>query len=260
MKGKELRSTETESGPAIRSGALSRTTDGEKVRQWLPSRGFSSIPLIFVVAICSLLLTVPAEAQTSVRPGIRGGLSLATNWGDTARPVEGWRAGLVSGVFLSFSFPDRPGLQLELNYIQRGARVQGTATSEDVAVRRLNYIETSVLGRFQLYQPDTVAPTPHAAHGLSVLVGPTFGIQTHSNFEAELRSNRTDYGLVIGTNYRIGLDGRIVKSLVLDIRYRVGVARIEEQAAVIVGGDGFDPNREGTFRNQGIVVTTGFEF
>jgi len=226
------------------------------------TRRLHSALFALVVAVWFLSFAAPAEAQTSIRPGIRAGASVMTNGGNPARPIEGMRAGLVSGGFLALDFADAPGLRLELSYIQKGARVQQVSPSggEEAAVRKLNYVETAVLGTLQLFGSERPPSSRDNARQLSALVGPTLGMRTHADYRDELSSGQTDYGLALGIEYRTAFGANVVESLVFDVRYQVGIASTEEQASVVVGGDGFDPHREGSFRNQGVTLTTGLVF
>lgn len=191
-----------------------------------------------LLALCTLLLAVPASAQVTL--GLRGGLNTAFFTGRDAAGTDP-RLGAVGGAFVRYDATPRVGIQVEALYSQEGAEddvigQEGTYT--------FDYIDIPVLVRLGV-------PVSRFADA-GIYAGPSIGIPIRDDFVdidgfEEEQGAATDLGLTIGADYWAGPFG-------VDLRYTAGLT------------DAFDDEIDGEFvgpldiRNGAFTVTLGLRF
>jgi len=103
----------------------------------------------------------PALGQTGgtmdTKTGLRVGGTFMTIGGEDAPNDVDRRTGLMVGGFAVFNIPGPFAFQPELNYIQKGAQVQGGAGSGG-ATLKLDYIEVPLLAKVQTPSPGPISP------------------------------------------------------------------------------------------------------
>jgi hypothetical protein len=209
---------------------------------------FRAIPV--VLAVVSLVFAVgSAQAQTPLgnRLGFFGGLNIANESGDLdvlsadlavllADEFGGdWASetgsiqGLGFGAYLLIQRSPTFGVQIEAQYIQRGAKIDftGNVMSESVTAEtefQLDYLEIPLLARF--------SPSPGANFRPLLVVGPVIGFKTGANMEMTIEGQSasvdisdgyksTVFGLLGGVGFTAGLGQST--HLVVQGRYYLGL-------------------------------------
>ena len=202
---------------------------------------------LITLTFVALLVTTTANrvsAQTSV--GLRAGLNIAHLGPDLETDS---RTGLLFGVFVGRDFGERLGIQVELDYSQKGAVKEflvldvggGEATVGDQEIR-LDYIELQVPIVYiipmenkkvkpRIYAGPTLAlelscETEFEASGNSVTFGCEDEIDVGFGPEpAFTRTKTLDFGIVLGVGVELG-EG--AGAFTADIRYDTGLTNVNE--------------------------------
>lgn len=219
---------------------------------------FSSIgSLPVVLAFILVLSAAPASAQVSIEPGVKIGGNLATWRGDDVSALSivnsgidlKRRTGLLIGGFALVDFAGPFALQPELLYVQKGAKIEGTAAFGDAltdvsTTYKVDYLELPVLAKLQIPVVGPASP--------NVFAGPAFGVKLSERIEMEQwdASGRedaiknTDVEFVIGGGMDVGL---AAGTLAVDLRYAMGMSNIPSEG-------------DSDVKNGGIMLTAGFRF
>ena len=135
--------------------------------------------------LCATVILLPAAALASPwHVGARTGFMLANIHGDLpdlANPDN--KLGFQGGGFVEYA-PGPVAVALELTYVQKGARFEGSTTDDQGnfvgrfdSRLQLSYVEIPVLARVSL--PLMGSMEPYA------VLGPTFGIALGAKFESD---------------------------------------------------------------------------
>lgn len=193
-----------------------------------------------IALLMMLVISMPvisANAQIPIKFGIKGGLSSSTVIGDDADGYES-RRGIVGGVFTRLSLGGPVGIQAELLFTSKGAKVtfidEATSLPVDKTLKA-DYFEVPVLLRYSLKGQGPV--------GLNFYGGPVFAFSRSSKTEISTsvlgldvggdldnyNEKSNDFGFAIG----IGADLSLARSVVvLDVRYTVGLQNMWEDVVV----------------------------
>lgn len=225
-----------------------------------PLSGRWALPVVLVLMF--VLSVTPATAQVSIEPGVKLGGNLATFQGDDAEAtligMDGEadlnrRTGLVVGGFLFMDFAGPFALQPELLYVQKGAKMEGSATTmlgpiDFSATYKVDYLEIPVLAKFEVPMTGPASP--------NLFAGPALGFKMSESWEMEVMGETetedsddiksTDLGFVIGAGMDFGLTAG---TLTVDLRYVLGLSSLPSE-----GDD------EADIKNGGIMLTAGFRF
>jgi hypothetical protein len=231
--------------------------------------------------IVVLLLAASAMAQSPIKFGIKGGLTLASLSGDGWDDVEDYigvtldnksKMGFCGGVFVDLPLgASGVSLQPELLYVMKGAKAETTTNSGTITLNIKNdYLEVPVLIKYNITAQGNLTPC--------IFVGPVLAFNMASKIEAEdvsedllddvpdgdiENTKSMDFGLTIGGGF--GLAMGPVHKLTFDLRYTVGLSEILDDVAAadfnetlvyIVNDDGSAP----AFKNNDIRLMVGFQF
>jgi len=112
--------------------------------------------IIYALLFLLLLLNGSLLAQTGVRFGLKGGYSMATQYGiddpDIPYTVDSlFRHGMVGGVMAYFPITESFGIQQELLYVMKGSRQDISMTVPPFhshSEYNLNYLELPIIFRY----------------------------------------------------------------------------------------------------------------
>lgn len=215
-----------------------------------PSVHRLAVPLFLIILLP--FASPPTSAQGDVQVGVKAGGTVMTSVGDPARPVEGWRWGITAGGVATADVVGPFAAQLELNYVQKGAQIliRGPADGFAAETRTLDYIEIPFLAKIQAPIGFSFSP--------SLFAGPTLGILVNGEDTRRLSigptRGATETGVTVGGDVEIRLDAKSNTAVTLDVRYTFGLTEYND---LLVGQ--LD-NQQGTFQNQGVMVTLGLDF
>jgi|SRR5699024_6939966 len=160
------------------------------------------------------LVSKPAQAQSSIDFGIRGGLNFA-NLNDTDLDTDS-RTGFMVGVYANYLIPNSPvSIQPEVLYTQKGFEY-GDATA------KLGYIEIPVLAKFDWVMDGNI--TPHVYFGPYIgfnVSAEAEGPQGDVDVDIEDTVNTTDFGVIVGA----GVD---VNRFNVGVRYGAGLTEVAD--------------------------------
>jgi hypothetical protein len=146
--------------------------------------------LIYSLLFLSVLLNSSLSAQTGVRFGLKGGYSLATQYGIT--PADETyivdtesRRGFAGGIFVYFPVTESVGIQQELLYAMKGSRQNVTITDpvsiNTVSEYDLNYFEMPILLRYTFVKIRNVGIYGSTGIALSLLINGDYNITSTVN-------------------------------------------------------------------------------
>ncbi len=198
--------------------------------------------LTLVVLAGMMVSTVYAGDFTEI--GIKGGLS-HSNFSDKDHSFWSAVDGIVGGAYVTYSFSDTVGIQLEGLYSMRGS--QGNQSEVDGTIY-LDYIEVNLLGVLQ------ARTFPHT----KLLLGPGIGLFSSGSLKYQATINQTQvsgsqpihssdvnspqYSVILGVEYKIN-------HITLGVRNAWGLNRVFNK-------DYWDY----TVKNTGLQVMAGVYF
>jgi opacity protein-like surface antigen len=176
-----------------------------------------------LIAVFLLLMPVcPGSAQELVTAGPKAGLNLSTLVGKDANNAT-VAPRFMGGLFLSVKPSRRFGLQTEVNYHQKGAKVRnGILTTSQL---QLSYLEVPVMARFVYFGRGKTLPY--------LSTGPSFNLllNARNTFLREpvvtQQYQRFDFGWTAGGGLEIDLEN---KWWIIDLRYTHGLLNLVDQA------------------------------
>jgi hypothetical protein len=183
------------------------------------------LALLPLFAVLLLLLSVHSNiAQELVTAGPKAGLNLSTLAGKDADNAT-VTPRFVGGLFLSVKPSRRFGLQAEVNYSQKGAKVRtGILTTTQL---QLAYLEVPVLARFVFAGRAASRALPYLS------TGPSFNVLLNARNAAlsepvvTQQYQRFDFGWSAGGGLEIDLKNTW---WIIDLRYTHGLLNLTNQA------------------------------
>ena len=224
--------------------------------------------LFGVLIFLPILLNSSLTAQTGVRFGLKGGYSLATQYGIT--PADNnfmvdthSRNGFAGGVFAYFPVTESVGIQQELLYAMKGSRQNVTITTpvniNTVSEYDLNYFEMPIIIKYKFVKIKNFGIYGSAGIALSLLINGEYHITSTINMggpPAILKESGNmkgldtfDYSFVYGA----GTDFKLLKK-VFFIEYRMTVGW---NTLAMPNASGADPV---PLRNQDYIFAAGLYF
>lgn len=190
----------------------------------LPCFPVSRLALAGVVVLFLLLPARPVYAQELVTAGPKAGLNLSSLAGKDADNAT-VAPRFVGGIFLSVKPSRRLGLQAEVNYSQKGAKLRtGILTTTQL---QLAYLEVPVLARFVFAGRAARRALPYLS------TGPSFNVLLSAR-NPSLREpvvtpqyQRFDFGWSAGGGLEIDLKN---KWWIIDLRYTHGLLPLANRA------------------------------
>ena len=170
-----------------------------------------------LLGMALFFLSLPAYSQKHFAIGLKGGVNLASL--DVTQPNTTYdnRTGWHGGAFILMRF-NKVGIQPEIIFSQQGSTVQVNSTSVN---SNFNYVNIPII--IKLY---TVA-------GINLQVGPQFGFLTNDPVTLDPQGQtltgaykQSDLSLGLGVGWDIPF------GLCLDVRYNVGMSKIEDNASL----------------------------
>jgi len=146
--------------------------------------------IIYSLLFLPLLLSSSLSAQTGVRFGLKGGYSMALQYGiepaDMTYIVDTKnRNGFAGGVFAYFPITESVGIQQELLYAMKGSRQDVTITNpvsiNTVSEYNLNYFEMPISLRYTFVKIRKVGIYGSTGIALSLLMNGKYGITSTVN-------------------------------------------------------------------------------
>ena len=144
----------------------------------------------FILLVISLFLNSSASAQTGVRFGLKGGYSLATQYGitpadNTFQVDSRGRSGFSGGVFAYFPITQSVGIQQEFLYSMKGSRQDVTITSpvniKTVSEYNLNYFEMPMVVKYKFVNIKNFGIYGSTGIALSLLMNGEYTITSTIN-------------------------------------------------------------------------------
>lgn len=199
-----------------------------------------------------LMLLATATAFAQVQIGLRAGANFSTiSEGVEAanNADELWRPGLVVGLASSFQVGETFALAPEINYSQRGRRIEGT-NNVDI---RYNYLEVPVLARLAF--GDVLKGYINAGPSFSYLLGGNRDMDgTSMDYNVnDAGYKRFELGGAIGGGVQLDTE---VGSFLIDLRYTAGFSNFREN--VVVADEPYLSGDPGKYKNQ--LITTSLIF
>ena len=157
----------------------------------------------------------------------KGGVNMSQVTGDNVFDDAEARFGIAGGIALRWPIAGAASLQPELNFAQKGTKLEDTpGISEDVTYE-VDYLEVPVLLRLDLPPAAGVSP--------AVFLGPALGIELSEQLRVrsgllqgtDSRSDLEDFdlGVVGGVGFEFGPEATRV---LVDLRTQVGVINLYE--------------------------------
>jgi hypothetical protein len=223
---------------------------------------------IYVLLFLSIVFPGTVNAQTGVRFGLKGGYSLATQYGitpaDNIYTVDSnIRNGFAGGIFLYFPITESVGIQQELLYAMKGSR-QDVTISEPVNINTvseydLNYFEMPMIIKYKFVKIKNFGIYGSTGIALSLLLNGEYRINSTINMggppitveeSGDMKGLDTfDYSFVYGA----GTDFKLLKKdFFFDLRMTVGWNTL-----AMPNASGAEPV---PLRNQDYVFTVGLYF
>jgi len=190
-----------------------------------------------------LALSTAAFAQTPTEFGIKAGVNIANYGGD----IEGTdaRTGLHVGVVAEMKLSDNFSVQPELLYSMQGATY--SESFDDVPgeiTDKLDFILLPVMAKYYIID------------GLSLEVGPQFGILLSAKSEAEAGGETAEADIEVYRNFDMALNGgvgyELPMGLFVQARYSLGVTNIIEDT-----NDSID---DFVLTNNNFQLSVGYKF
>lgn len=169
-----------------------------------------------------------ANAQSSIKVGLKGGFNGATFTGNDSKGNE-YKAGFAAGGFVNFAMSDMISIQPELLYSQKGASIDNFQGSSATTFKStLGYLDVPIMFRVN---------TGEQGKGLFFELGPqgSFVIhnrdftQTGGTQKGENTSTDDLNKVVIG--YAAGLGYQLTSGLSLGIRYTGDISQVYKDGA-----------------------------
>ena len=169
-----------------------------------------------LIFILFLFISISTFAQKRFRAGVKLGISTSQVDGDTYGGYH--KAGIAGGIFVTGKLSEKWTAQLEMMYIQKGAKHTGDRDNGDYSfyMAQLNYLEVPVL--FQYHQKK-----------FAIEVGASFGYLMNEHEYTDFADltgvrphNKTD------GDYNLGISYAIIKNLNLNWRYSYSFISIRD--------------------------------
>ncbi len=197
--------------------------------------------LWFTLLTTAFLTVGSPKAFGLVRLGVDGGVSLATLSYGTSTGVAvtspyGTRTGLMAGGILEWGFNDYVSLQLEGNYIQKGATVPNVSNGVTLITSQYDYFEVPLFLKFTADLPlikPFIAAGPYLAFSVNA--------QT-SNSSTGLSTPLTNYSSTdFGVSGMVGAEFALtpVISFLVDLRYDLGFTDLDSTAITTIRSRSF---------------------
>jgi len=220
--------------------------------------------LICFLLYLPFLFNSSLSAQTGVRFGLKGGYSMATQYGinvpDIPYSVEThYRHGLVGGILVYFPITESFGVQQEFLYVMKGSREDITMHTLPVNTHteyNLNYFELPFVVRYTFVRFGNFKIYGSSGFALSILLNG----ESHLNGVVDMGGTQTsftestklegvdifDYGFLYGA----GLDFNLFnKNCFFEYRFNIGWNTL-----MMPTSKGQDP---APLRNQDYIFTLG---
>ena len=202
---------------------------------------------------CALVfVTGSAFAQMGMHAGVKAGVAIANLGGDAETLLETSlknKIGFSAGAFFGFDLHEMFRLQLEGQYVQKGAKA--TEQGVDVTVK-LNYIEFMVPLTLLIPTQSSVTPRLYAGPALGIeasckLSGEESGASVNIKCsELDFQTKSVDFGVFFGGGVDFGVGPG---ALTLDVLYNLGLSDINDVQGV-----------DGSIKNQNIQILAGYAF
>ena len=181
------------------------------------------------------LVTASSFAQSPLKIGLKGGITMANVTGDDTGGAES-RSGIAGGVFTNLKLPGGFSIQPELLYVQKGAEVSASDSLVSATVTlQTNYIEISILLKYSFATKGSIAPCVFAGPAFSSskgsktkVEGSILGIAASGEVD-NFNEASSDLSFVIGGGADFSL-GR--SKLTLEVRYTAGTKNMWEDVNV----------------------------
>jgi len=146
--------------------------------------------IVYAMLFSTLLLYSSLSAQTGVRFGLKGGYSLATQYGitpaDNIYTVDSDnRNGFAGGVFLYFPITESVGIQNEFLYSMKGSKQDVTIETpinvNTVSEYKLNYFDMPILVKYVFVKIKDFGIYGSTGIALSLLIDGDYSITSTIN-------------------------------------------------------------------------------
>lgn len=159
---------------------------------------------IFTIVILSFLFTSAIHAQ-EFGGGVLGGIVASQVFGD---PTSGYnKAGVYLGVYANRQFTLKSGAQMEMYFIQKGARENPTDENENFQyLLRINVIEIPVLYNYSINKKLKLS----TGLAYSYIFGDPYEEANYSTSVPDTPWNRHSLTFVLGIEYQLAANISVV--------------------------------------------------
>ena len=221
----------------------------------------------YLITLILILANINSLAQTGAQFGIKGGYSMATQYGIETPDIPylvdvEYRHGLAVGIMAYYPVTESFGVQQEILYIMKGSRENIEMLEMPVTTRTeydLNYLEIPIVFRYtivRLFDLDIYGASGFALSIMldgeyrlsgSVLVGDDEEPSTFSETSQIRNVDIFDYGFLYGAGFEFEL---FDKKCFFEYRFNIGWNTL--MMPTVEGGD------PAPLRNQDYIFVLGF--
>jgi hypothetical protein len=193
---------------------------------------------LFVIVLISVFAVQRADAQSTKRAGIKGGLNVSNLYIDDINDEDA-RIGANVGFYGQVLSNDVAALQLELLYSTKGAHAMYTAGALSQEVKyNLNYLDLPVLAAIKLGKSAEIHLGGYASYLLNANISYKGDLANGSDEIDKDQLKSYDYGLAGGIGFNFG-------AVQIGGRYNYGLVKIADtDGARAVIGDSKNSNAQ----------------
>lgn len=228
---------------------------------------FKDLLIILSLVLALLLPGSDLFAQNGYSYGFRIGVHMADIQVEDGESSESYgnRFGPAIGAFINIPLNESISARPELWYLRKGAQASFDFSflGEDLSFDNsflFDYIEVPVLFSYTPNSGGNTVPNLFAGPSVGFLTTAKYKLEAAGESEsASIKSSlkSTDISLIFGGGLDFGLGS---SSLVVDIRYMLGLSNILK-SPIDDGVDDFENSvSNGSIKNKGLTVTLGLQF
>ncbi len=194
--------------------------------------------VLFIVALISVFAIEKADAQTTKRAGIKGGLNVSNLYIDNIND-ENARIGFNLGIYGQVLSSDFAALQLELLYSTKGTHATYNAGPLNQEVKyNLNYLDLPVLAAIKLGESAEIHLGGYASYLLNANISYSGDLANGTDEIDKDQLKSYDFGLAGGIGFNFG-------AVQIGGRYNYGLVKIADtNAARAAIGDSKNSNAQ----------------
>ncbi len=219
------------------------------------------LPLVLIF----LFISSTAFAQLPFKLGVKAGINFSSVSYNPDLPSiisNSGHTGFLFNAIFEMGFIPMLALQVEPGYIQGGAEISGPIFADNLGQRvsgkitsKVSYLEIPILLKLKIPIPVGVSPYVYAGPDIAFLLSSNEtdepnGYPSNESDQKDFTSS-TNFGLDLGAG--VGIDLVPLTTLILDIRYSLGLSNI-------LNDKGQQQNQNETIKLRGFQIAAGVMF